>query len=164
MKPRFTITEQHFRAAADVPMEIALDPTVSIPHRLQAAKILQGLFKIVWEDEFYKMDLAELASKGKEKVVYVRYDEDFYGNNAHQIEREKAAQAAKEEAAERAAAGLPVDKDPPSIGQPFTDTSRNDIGSTNPTSSDPPTVPDPPKRPWWQDEDDFNQQHNIHPR
>ena len=40
--PRFVITEDHFNAASNVPMQIANDPTASNADRLKAAQILQS--------------------------------------------------------------------------------------------------------------------------
>ena len=115
--------------------------------------------KIVWEDELYTIDLAELAPKAKDKVIYVRYDENFYGNNAHQLDRERAARQAAQEAEERRAAGLPVEGDSP-----------GDASSIDPASPDPSpqhgtepiaTPASPPKHRWneeppferWREED-----------
>ena len=168
--PRFVITEDHFNAASNVPMQIANDPTASNADRLKAAQILVGLMKIVWEDELYTIDLAELAPKAKEKVIYVRYDENFYGNNAHQLDRERAARQAAQEAEERRAAGLPVEEDSESDTSTSDSTSPRPSPHRNTASTQVPTTPpkhrwneEPPFEPWREEDNPSSSQARGHP-
>ena len=95
MIPRIEFNERHFRAALDVPTQIALDTTVPIADRLRAAKIVQDLIKIIWEDELYTQKLVEMIPQSKRPVIFVNenLEEQIAEYNKYQAELAAANKA-----------------------------------------------------------------------
>ncbi|PQO34623.1 hypothetical protein DTL21_14030 [Bremerella cremea] len=91
MTKRYEITHEHWQAAMEVPKQIALDASNTPSERLRAAKLVQTLLINAWEDENQREQLRLLALATEPVDPVVREDENFYGNNAHQLIREKEA-------------------------------------------------------------------------
>ncbi len=110
----YEITPEHWQAAIEVPKQLALDPENTPAQRLRAAKLVQAMIGLVWkyENEREQLRLLALAAEPQDEVIYVREDENFYGNNAHQIVREREAQQ-RAEAENRAEANAEKSSEPP---------------------------------------------------
>ncbi|WP_186767773.1 hypothetical protein [Blastopirellula retiformator] len=107
-KKGYHIPQRAFDLVINVPMDIAEDKLkdsegghvpVEVQHRLRALNLLRMVVKDAQEIELIDAEL-ELLRKESKPEVFVREDEEFFGNEAHaKAERESEGSVQSEEPA-----------------------------------------------------------------
>ncbi len=85
----YSVPEHVWRAATDVPCEIALDETKTVAERLKAVQTLQTFIRDAWEIriQLLEQEAAGLGAELPDPVV--REDENFFGNDAHETNEQQ---------------------------------------------------------------------------
>ena len=80
----YSVPEHVWRAATDVPCEIANDESTSVADRLKAVSTLHTFIRDSWEIriQLLEQEAAGLGADLPDPVV--REDENFFGNHAHE--------------------------------------------------------------------------------
>lgn len=85
----YSVPETVWKAATDVPCEIALDESKSVSDRLKAVQVLQTFIRDAWEIriQLLEQEAAGLGADLPDPVV--REDERFFGNNVHETNQQQ---------------------------------------------------------------------------
>lgn len=98
----YHIPQEAYKLAVEVPMEIARDksPLADPKVKLRASNLLRMVIKDAKEIELMEAEIETLKGSNEPQEVFVREDESFFGNDAHQESHEATKRASQEGASE----------------------------------------------------------------